>query len=392
MKLNLKLGPLGRYVLMAIVLVLLVGTLLLVSAATQPAQAQTTCTSSLAQEDLLVVLEVACDEDDTITIDWGDGETETSTVSPGAQNLFPHGYGLCGNYDIVVTDSSSTVVAEENASFECPPPMVCDELVVVTDVVETTATLSGCDNTETETVSWDWGDGIVESVFVDAGQALTRTHTYGCGQESYAIEVVHNDAIVASGTATVDCSGGGIPECDMSIVVDANVATVDDIECQNGEEFSATIRWGDGSSTSVVVDSSLEPINHTYSCGVGVVEIELLTLDNDLVDREVIEVVCVTLPDVDFSASVLLNWATFTVESNESETLDLRIDTGEGGQLLEVNALPQDTTIVNHSYPCNNDNRNLTSRLLTSAGEEIATAEIFVEECTNDYLPLLVRD
>jgi hypothetical protein len=246
----------------------------------------------------------------TATIDWGDGTTSTGTVAADPNGGFDvtgtHTYsadepdGLLDHDQtgtthflirVVITDSTTSAQATALglATVAAPPPVITvrgDNIAAVAGQ-SFTGTVATFTDTNTSamagnfTATIDWGDGTTSTGTVTAdpngGFDVTGTHTYSTddwfglfdafrhGGERFLIHVGITDTTTQDqGTALAVASVA--PEAANLTVVVQNisgtfgqsfsgvVATFTDVHTSLGaSDFTATIYWGDGTSSTGVI-------------------------------------------------------------------------------------------------------------------------------------------
>jgi hypothetical protein len=234
--------------------------------------------------------------DFSASISWGDGTTTAGTINASAGGGFKvtgtHGYADEGSYAVGVTitdDGGKTATAGSTAT-------VADAALTATGVnvgategaaasTVTVATFTDANPGATVadfTASITWGDGTTTAgtVSANAGGGFSVTGTHGYADEgSYAVGVTIADdggkTATASSTATV-------AEADVlaahALTFSANpgqsftgtVATFTDSDATNvAGDFTATIRWGDGTTTAGVITDTAGTISvsgtHIYA-------------------------------------------------------------------------------------------------------------------------------
>jgi len=148
----------------------------------------------------------------TATIDWGDGNTSTLRIDPGGTTTTAtaeHAYATNGSYDVSVTvedGDGGTDTATTTATVENLPPSVTATPDDVAEGERATVAAEFTDpgTGDTHTATVDWGDGTTEGVTIDptpGGGAIAATHAYG-DDGTYAVTVTVTDDDGASGTAT----------------------------------------------------------------------------------------------------------------------------------------------------------------------------------------------
>jgi len=220
----------------------------------------------------------AAAEDFTATIDWGDGTTSTGTITAGAEFGFSvrgaHTYVEEGSYSVATaiadkggstatTGSTATIGDSDQLNgkgaaltgFAGQPFSGAVATFTDTDAQTTAADLAA---------SIDWGDGTTATGTVTGSNGaftVSGHHTYAsAGQDSVTVTLLDDTPGTARATATssIAVSGGtlsgrgvlsGATE-HVALAEDTAVAVFSDgnpTELASG--FSATIDWGDGTTT-----------------------------------------------------------------------------------------------------------------------------------------------
>jgi hypothetical protein len=221
--------------------------------------------------------------DFSATIDWGDGTVSAGTVGASAGSFTvsgSHVYAEEGTKTATVVlsdDAPGTATGTATATIDVADAPLAATGTAVTSVEFTAfsglvATFTDADPNGTVTdytASIDWGDGTttVGTVAAAAGHFnVSGSHTYG-EDGSYTIQVhvadVGGSTATASSTATITepsisaIAGVAVSGFERSTLTNAPVAT---FTHGNGAEpagdFSVTIAWGDGTSSSGLVTES----------------------------------------------------------------------------------------------------------------------------------------
>jgi len=218
----------------------------------------------------------------TASIDWGDGGSSTGTVS-GASGSFSvsgtHTYAEEGGYTatITITDTSSGNTTTVTSPVTVADAALTAGTLTATGGVEGSAASSASfaftdanagATTADFTATCDWGDGSTNggtvtgsagSFSVDCG----NSHTYA-EEGGYTVEVSVSDdgGSTASGTAGVSVADASLtPVCAAAPVspqaFSGPTATFTDADV-NGTltDYTASIDWGDGVTTSGVVSGA----------------------------------------------------------------------------------------------------------------------------------------
>jgi hypothetical protein len=223
--------------------------------------------------------------DYTATIDWGDGTTTTGAVS-GTNGSFtvsagsPHTYADEGTFNEVVTitrttDSAAitisgpvTVADDDNLSSSGTtvtgsPGVALSNVTVATFTDSNTATPAG-----EFTAMIDWGDGTTSTGTVSGSGgsfSVTDSHTYAQnGQDVITVSILGDqDSVFASVTSTAliglaPVAGSTLSSTEgTAIAAGTKVATFSDSNlADTAGSFTASIDWGDGTTTNGTVAGS----------------------------------------------------------------------------------------------------------------------------------------
>jgi len=231
----------------------------------------------------------------TATIDWGDGTTTSGTVV-GSNGSFTvdggHTYADEGfptatvnvtrTADNTQLSMSGTVpVADaDNLTGHSAPAITANPNQALTNVTVATFTDTYTGNTAADfTTSIDWGDGTTTTgVLSGSGGNFTVTgsHTYTTAGR-FTITTFMNDDTpdAAAGFATtiagIGFGGNGVPQevTEGTSSGTVTVATFNDNASLPASNYTATIDWGDGTTTSGVVSGSGGSFSvtgsHTYA-------------------------------------------------------------------------------------------------------------------------------
>jgi hypothetical protein len=219
----------------------------------------------------------------TSTIDWGDGATTTGTVASSGTNSFSvsgtHTYAEDGSYApsvslseagtspdaVTVTDTAN--VAENGFSLTPGPAFVATEGHAFTRTLATFQDPGSPDPASKFTATIDWGDGSTDvgTITGNSGNfTVTGTHTYTDEIDSglFTVTVSEPDANFTVGPVTNSLTvfegdvlvgtGLGLTITEGSSFSGA-VATFTNtgFPSNTANDFTATIDWGDGTTTDV---------------------------------------------------------------------------------------------------------------------------------------------
>jgi hypothetical protein len=226
--------------------------------------------------------------DFTATIDWGDGTTTAGTVS-GGSGLFTvsgtHTYAEEGSFSpvVVLTDdapgtakataTSTATVTEGSFVLSGTPPITATEGTAFSGVVATINDPGSPDPAGAYTATIDWGDGTTSAGTVTGTTGsgiftISGTHTYAdemsgnisvtvsegsftIGPNPDGVTVVEGDTLVAAAvqpavTATEGTAASGA----VAVISDTGYPG------NNAADFTASIDWGDGTTSAGTVSGS----------------------------------------------------------------------------------------------------------------------------------------
>jgi subtilisin-like proprotein convertase family protein len=256
-------------------------------------------------------------------IDWGDGTAFSqgvigfNTITGVFSISSTHIYGVAGSHTITTTISHGNA-----ATVAVTTPVMVVDVPVVVSPGATIATTEGnpTGNIVVATfadpglpeptnghygASINWGDGTVTSGivnFVPSTQRFTVTggHTYvSAGAYAIVTTVTHDTAIAASATTAANVSDAPIDLTMVPVnpiegtVFNGIVASfIDGNPFAVAGDFSSTINWGDGTSTSgsIIADSNTPGRfnlfgNHTFADGPSVASLAVSVNDSATVGR-----------------------------------------------------------------------------------------------------------
>jgi len=235
----------------------------------------------------------------TATIDWGDGVTTIGTVVGSNGSFTVQGGHTYADDDFVspvatitrTTDSAQLVLAggvnvsdADNLFGQSAPAITGNPNQALTNVLVATFsdTYAGHPDGSDFTVNIDWGDGTTTAgTLTGAGGSfsVTGSHTYATAG-NFTITTFMNDdspdASFASANTQADIGFGGtevLSAADETVAVAAGttVATFADNAGLASTDYTATIDWGDGTTTAGVVSGSAgsftvtSAVSHTYA-------------------------------------------------------------------------------------------------------------------------------
>jgi uncharacterized protein (TIGR03118 family) len=237
----------------------------------------------------------------TATIDWGDGSTSAGTVSnadptPTAVGFYnvagSHTYTAAGDYTLTITindtDGSQATVQGKAEVVQATLvahalPVKSDGLVIDGAAVAAFSDTAGADPLSNYSATIDWGDGSTSAGTIGIGPLATDTatadkmvaanlftvagsHTYtATGDYTFTVTISDTDGIQTTAQGTIDAVPAtlvahAVPVKSDGLSVDATVASFLDT---GGDDpltnYTATIDWGDGSSSTGTVGSPPTP-------------------------------------------------------------------------------------------------------------------------------------
>ena len=233
--------------------------------------------------------------DYTASIDWGDGQTSTGTITSGTSGSFTvsgsHSYLEEGNYAVSVAigdaggasaTAGSTAAIADAALTAQGTNISSTEGSAFSGVVATftDADPNGALSDYTDTI--DWGDGQTSTGAISLGSAgsfvVSGSHT-NLEEGSFTVSVLISDAGGASAPATGNAAVADATLTDQVTSISGTegasftgvVATFTDAD-PNGSfgDYTATIDWGDGQSSSGTITAGpagnfLVSGSHTYA-------------------------------------------------------------------------------------------------------------------------------
>jgi hypothetical protein len=216
----------------------------------------------------------------TASINWGDGVTTAGTVQ-GASVLGSHTYTepcTCIITTTLTDGTGATGSAIGSATIAAAPEHITvtgqdisgTAGVPINGAVVATFTDSDVDADETATI--DWGDGTSGAGIIQ-GSNVVGSHTYAqAGTYTTRVTLTDSDGTTGSsttGTATISAprqaatvTGHDIVGVAGEQIKDAVVATFTDPS--PGVVETATIDWGDGSTSTGIVQGTTVIGSHTY--------------------------------------------------------------------------------------------------------------------------------
>jgi hypothetical protein len=215
--------------------------------------------------------------DFTATINWGDGQTSAGTIAwngPGSFNVSgTHTYTEEGSTAITVSIEDiggSSVSADSIATVADAPLMAtainiaAQEGTAFSGKLATFADLDPNGVVSDYSATIAWGDGSSSSGSISANGigsfAVSGSHAYA--EEGYfsftvTIHDVGGSMVIIAGTATIfdpPVMPVSVPPFSFNQGISSGTVTVATFQDQGGSEqvgnYSATINWGDGSSTT----------------------------------------------------------------------------------------------------------------------------------------------
>ena len=350
--------------------------------------------------------DVGVDDTHEIVIDWGDGNTETVTVSGGTFSV-DHVYvddNAADEYTVSVTlsdDDGGTVTEAATVEVTNVDPTLT--LDAVTAIVEgDTATLSGTyadvGVDDTHEIVIDWGDGNTETVTVNGG-AFSVDHVYADDNaaDEYTVSVTLSDD---DGGAVTEAATFEVTNVDPTLTLDAVTAIVEgDTATLSGtyadvgvdDTHEIVIDWGDGNTETVTVSGRTFSVDHVYADDNAADEYTISVTLSDDDGGAVTETTTVGVTNVD--PTLTLDSVTAIVEGDTAtlsgtyadvgaaDTHEILIDWGDGN--TETLTVSGGTFSVDHVYVDDNAAYEYTVSVTLSDDDGGAVTETVTVEVTN---------
>lgn len=216
-----------------------------------------------------------------VTINWGDGTSSPGTVTNIGSNRYlvnaSHTYASTGSFNVTVTvsDSANNTVTAKSTAVVSPAggtlPVSGVNVSVAPGVpfsgeVATFTDSDGNTSAGSYTATINWGDNTTTSGVVGAvsgGFTVSGTHTYvSAGQFAVTTTVKDADGDNGTGTATATVSGSALSATASPVsttegtLFNNTVATFTDADGNlSAAVYSATINWGDSTTTTGTVSA-----------------------------------------------------------------------------------------------------------------------------------------
>jgi hypothetical protein len=233
----------------------------------------------------------------TATIDWGDGTTTVGTVVGGSGSFTVEGghtfaddgfpaatVTITRNTDNaqLVLQGSVSVADADNLVGQGQPTISGNPNVALTNVTVATFTDSYLGNgTGDFTVNIDWGDGTTTAGTLSLNGStytVTGSHNYATAGQFTITTFMNDDGgdnAFGFATTQADIGFGGTEVFNaaaetIAVPVGTTVATFSDNAGLPSTDYTATIDWGDGTTTAGVVSGSgpsftvTSAVAHTY--------------------------------------------------------------------------------------------------------------------------------
>lgn len=239
------------------------------------------------------------DQPYNVLVDWGDGNTDTATVS-GNNSPFTysfigdHRYDQDGSYFVTVSvtdqdgatgSSNSTIISVNNVAPAVDAPKVSP--ATTTEGTDTSFSVGGTFSDpggvfdQPYNVVVDWGDGSTDiaSAFGSGNPftyAFSGSHTY-LQDGSYAVTVSVTDQNGSTGTSSstmvsvtnvtpvVDTPKVSPPTAEGMPTFFSVSGTFNDPGGVSDEPYNAVIDWGDGASDKAIVSGGGDPFTYSFN-------------------------------------------------------------------------------------------------------------------------------
>ncbi len=236
----------------------------------------------------------------SVQINWGDGQTTAGQivgplVVPGVfQVTGSHAYAAAGSYSTLIsvsTTSGADASAAGTANISAPPFLVAvntistapgtplDQIVATFIAPNSPATLPA-----SSSAIINWGDGQTTVGMIGGGPGaftVTGQYTYttaGTYTTSVTVALANGSTSTGTGQANIAYPSPYTPTSNLIVIPayqpidNGTLATFTGATGQTAADFTASINWGDGSTTpaSVVSDPTMSGVfdvngTHTYT-------------------------------------------------------------------------------------------------------------------------------
>jgi hypothetical protein len=318
----------------------------------------------------------------TATIDWGDGDQSSSTIAGGANGTYTvsgtETYPEYGTYPIQVTisdtgggsatDNSVANVADAPLTAASPPIVSATQGADYNGTVVSFSDENPNAEASDFTATIVWGDGTSSSGSVsdngNGGFGVSGDHTYEIvGHETVGVTVTDagGSTLTLTNTATVAAAPvsaqGQSVQATQGTSFSGTVAVLNDSDPEgSASELTATIDWGDGTSSTgtIVIDpTGFEQFDvtgsHTYSAP-GSYPI-VVTASNDggtpTVATSTASVGSSNTVPTQLVANAASKFNTATIGSSDTNTASFDLGVGSLGLVAPVG-------VGNSSYPTAN--------------------------------------
>jgi hypothetical protein len=281
--------------------------------------------------------------DFTATINWGDGTSDTGTVSGGNGSFTVSG---THTYSSIMSFAVSVVLTDDNTlnSASASSTAVVSEVLTVTPVTitptegaafaGTVATFSDSDTAlmmSDFTATINWGDGTSSTGTVTGSNgsfAVADTHTYADEGPNTIVILVQHAAVSNSANSPITVAEGDLLSGTGTTLsttetgtISGTLATFTDTLTSNvSGDFTATITWGDGTSATGTVNGSNGSFSvsgsHTYG-DEGTFTISVTLTDDTPGTATATANTTVTIPEAD---SLTATGTTFNATEGQSFT------------------------------------------------------------------------